>query len=65
MHQIAILTSDERLVDMLGGTVELASEEGAGSKFIVRLPSDVESRITAARPAAPSPLLEPALKRTA
>ena len=44
---------------------ELASEEGKGSKFTVRLPCDVESRITPVRRVALPLLLEPALKRTA
>jgi signal transduction histidine kinase len=30
------------LVDMHGGTIELISEEGKGSEFIIRLPKRIE-----------------------
>ncbi|MBQ9437512.1 MAG: response regulator [Lachnospiraceae bacterium] len=49
------LSIAKRLVDMMGGTIEVSSKKGAGTKFIVDLPlklADMEKRetVSAARP---------------
>lgn len=53
------LTISRRLIELLGGTIEVDSELGRGSRFQVRLPLDLKSAPTALTRSARAVLLAP------